>query len=102
MTEKAKTQGEIDRLYDLSLEHFGLHHELVTLMEECGELVQAVSKVYRYRDSLARLEDLAEELADVRLMSDKVARAFGIEGRVAHIKEEKLERLEALVKGNDE
>ena len=55
---------------------------MVITMEECGELIQACSKVLRGRDSLGFISDknrieLQKEMADVRCMMDLMYK-FGL------------------------
>lgn len=93
------TKDEKKRLFDESTAMYGLTRELAVLMEECGELTQAASKVLRApeRDNTQVREDrshLAEEMADVRLMCDKVERALGIGGEAKAIYGSKLIRLQ--------
>lgn len=85
-------------LFDKSLERYGVSRELTVLMEECGELTQAASKVLRAperTDEQARDDrsHLAEEIADVRLMCDKVERALGLGNETQAIYAHKLQRL---------
>ena len=43
---------------------------LVILMEECGELTQAVSKVARFGFDVEKVDELAKEAGDVLCMID--------------------------------
>ena len=48
------------------INHYGAEHQLVKLMEECGELIQQAAKCH---DKGAPYNaDFVEELADVRVM----------------------------------
>lgn len=91
-------KGDRLALFDMSLERYGISRELTVLMEECGELTQAASKVLRAperTDEQARDDrsHLAEEIADVRLMCDKVERALKLAGEARVIYASKLDRL---------
>lgn len=48
------------------IDHYGEEHQIRKLMEECGELIQAVNKWYDERTEDAR-RNLIEEMADVEL-----------------------------------
>ena len=43
-------------------------HLLILTMEECGELIQACSKLYRHGHNEKYAESLSEEIADVETM----------------------------------
>jgi len=43
---------------------------LIITMEECGELVQACSKVLRHGSTPAKMQQLVEEAGDVQVMLD--------------------------------
>lgn len=45
--------------------HYGEAKTLVMCMEECAELIQAVSKLLRYGTTLEVESNLIEEMADV-------------------------------------
>lgn len=71
----------------------------MVLMEECGELISAVSRYYRGRDTF---DHVLEEIADVIVcceqlilnMADRHDYAFDeFEARIRNIKEEKVNRL---------
>lgn len=51
----------------------------VILMEECGELVQAISKVMRTDKRPAMVADMIQEMADVSLLLSLVKDKYGVE-----------------------
>lgn len=61
------------KVLNWSIEAFGKEKTLAMCMEECGELVQAISKYIRYYDKsdgkeqAKLLDNLAEEMADVQV-----------------------------------
>lgn len=72
----------------------------ILLMEECGELTQALSKVIRTEARADMLDNLAQELADVLLLIDFIREKYGYESselnrRMAD-KKHKLERWSSL------
>ncbi len=91
------TCDEIAQLYRDSLNVFGQERELVQMMEECGELIQSCSKVIRAGDRQHTLASLAEELADVQLMVDKITYELDLGEAVDANLEFKLRRLRGQV-----
>ena len=85
------------QLYAKACLTWGMPAQLVMLMEECAELQQACSKLYR-RGIRARKVRLVEELADVEIMMAQVKLALDLSERVKKIKRLKLKRLERRVK----
>lgn len=67
-------------------------------MEECGELIQAISKIVRYGKDDARLESLAEECGDVLICVDALMKKYGLEKAVEEWQIQKLERLDERMK----
>lgn len=71
--------------------------EFVMLMEECGELIQQASKMYRGKGNIV---DLAGEIADVEIMLTQMKHVFADDGlgeMVAAVKGAKIERLRKRV-----
>lgn len=76
-----------------ALDVFGPDHQIDKCIEECGELIAALT---RYRDGRATVEDVVDELADVGVMRRQMVKVFGpaaVDRRTA----EKMERLETLI-----
>ena len=57
-----------------ALEHYGMYHQIVKCMEECGELIQALA---RHLGGEHNEEDVVEELADVEIMLMQMRAVFG-------------------------
>lgn len=78
----------IDKLeiYNRALEKYGFSAQRLMLVEECGELLNAISKLSRNR---ATKEDIITELADVHIMVEQMALFFGWDAFV----DEKLRKL---------
>ena len=55
---------------------YGKEAQLMMLMEECAELIQASSKQLRRKDK--SINHLIEELADVRIMIEQIEYLYGI------------------------
>jgi NTP pyrophosphatase (non-canonical NTP hydrolase) len=70
-----KDDLELQNLYAECVEFWGLERQLRMLQEECGELIVAVSHFLRERPD--GLENLIEELADVKLMGEQITSYVG-------------------------
>ena len=76
-----------------AIEHYGIGHQLVKVIEELSELIQALAK----NDD----DHVAEELADVRIMLDQLELILDNHDRVQEWEYEKLMRLDARVHAAD-
>lgn len=84
------------QLYNKALNKYGIKAQEWVLIEECGELLNALAKLKRGRSTK---EDIITELADVHIMVEQMALFFGLEEFQTE-KERKLARLnERLKKG---
>ena len=57
-----------------ALEHYGVHHQIVKCMEECGELIQVLARKMCGEENI---ENVVEELADVEIMLMQMRTVFG-------------------------
>lgn len=81
-------------LLNQAIEKFGATEQENLAIEECSELIQAISHKHRGRE-----HNIAEEIADVEIMLDQLRIINGCFYEVANIKEIKLERLEERLRG---
>lgn len=58
-----------------SIEHYGADLQTVVCMEECAELIQAISKMKRGKDNR---NNLIEEIADVMICMEILKQVYGI------------------------
>lgn len=58
-------QADRQAVWHESVSHYGVERQPIVCMEECGELIQAVSKRLRGRPNPEH--NLAEEMADVAI-----------------------------------
>lgn len=71
---------------------------LVVSMEECGELIQAISKLYRNKPNL---KNLTEEIADVLICIQYIMKSTDIsESDIQYLVDYKLKRCEERIKNN--
>ena len=87
--------------------HYGFEKQSRHLTEECGELIQAVNKYYRYNEGLVTRDDIltsandvnlliqniVEEIADTEIMLEQIKHLLHINpAAIDGIKENKLNR----------
>lgn len=77
-----------EELLKRAVNHFGGEMQIIIMMEEMAELIQALSKRLRGDDS-----NINEEMADVEIMLSQMKLYLGNTEEVKTIKEEKLKRL---------
>lgn len=75
-------------LYRKAIGSYGEAAQQIVAMEECSELIQAISKKLRGRET-----NLEEEIADVEIMLEQL-KLMSNESLIEEIKESKLQRLE--------
>lgn len=102
-TEKATNMESIrDMCWDIA-DHYGYPAQSNLLVEECAELIQAVNKYRRAKNSaemFKTFQNYIEEIADVELMLEQVKHLLGISeteiDQVKHFKVRRtLDRIEA-------
>lgn len=83
------TQKEQKEIQQLALNIYGIHKQQWMLIEECGELLNAIAKSKRER---AGKDEIITELADVSIIVEQMA-FFYSEGDFKKEKKRKLLRL---------
>ena len=58
-----------------SIKHYGSDLQTTVCMEECSELIQAISKMKRGKDNR---DNLIEEMADVMICMDILKQVYGV------------------------
>lgn len=79
---------------------FGKEHQKLMAIEEMSELTKALCKDTRYPDKPAILDNVAEEIADVRIMLDQMEYIFGCSDKVDFYRKKKINRLAGKVNNN--
>ena len=87
-----------DDLYMDAWEKWGETAQLDMLIEECSELIHAVSKYKRGKPN--SLKHIAEELADVEIMIGQTKCALNLRIKSGMYYEEKIARLGRLLSRN--
>lgn len=72
----------------------GVSEQLTVAIEECAELIQAISKIKRYGKEPELIYNLTEEIADVQIIINELLLIFGCKVKVTAWKKYKLERME--------
>lgn len=78
-------------VYVAALNHYGPESQTRMVFEEMAELQKELCKNARCKNNRS---EIAEEIADVRIMLDQMAILHDCEGLTAAIKIQKIERLE--------
>lgn len=95
--EEIKYMNEADIL-KATIEVNGDDAQLFVAMEECAELVQAISKYKRYGTGEAQ-EHIAEEIADVLIVIDEVKQICNItDEQIKSYHDKKIDRLKERLK----
>lgn len=63
------------------INHYGVEHQLLTLSEECGELVQASAMALKKERPIRAHDLILEELADVQVVAAQMMLAMPAEDR---------------------
>lgn len=92
------TQTEKD-LYERNIQYHGIEQETTIAMEECSELIQAISKCKRYGCIDKYRENLIEEIADVLFAIDELKLIYNISNEsISKIKLYKIIRQDYRIK----
>ncbi|MFA5186824.1 MAG: hypothetical protein WC551_10130 [Patescibacteria group bacterium] len=70
-----------DEMYQLVTEKWGFHAQTTMVSEEFGEYLVALSKLIRHGVNPERIDALVDETADVLVMVEQMAQAFGLSGK---------------------
>lgn len=92
MTEQQKAKCK------LILEHYGIESQRRILVEECAELIQAISKVERNGSTTETIRNLFAEIADVEIMLEQVKHfysEYGTERLIDYKLDRQLKRMES-------
>ena len=89
-------------LFQAAIDKWGKALQLVMVLEETAELQKEVCKLIRGDWSSSRMDNVAEEIADVRLCVDQLEYMCGIRAKVDIERNLKLKRLEKLLEVSHE
>lgn len=91
----------LQKLAKDAVDKWGLDLQMILLMEECAELIQACSKYQRIRNggeptektNKEALANIADEIADVFIMLYEIEQVLGLENAVNLVQLKKTARL---------
>ncbi len=81
-------------IYEEAVNQWGLEPQLDMVVEECAELIQAISKVKRGKKN--SLDNLLEEIGDVEIMLQQMRYYFD-EEKIDAWKEKKISKLKVML-----
>ena len=94
------TQTEKD-LYERNIQYHGIEQETTIAMEECSELIKAISKCKRYGCVDKYRNNLIEEIADVLIIINELQLIYDIsDNDIENIKKYKMDRMDYRIKNN--
>lgn len=79
---------------------YGLEHQARLAQEECAELIQALSKLFRNPMDTGSIEKVSEEMADVEIMIEQLKELIGNRDRVDFYAKYKIDRTIERSKGD--
>ena len=98
MNEKME---EYAAVLEENIKENGVILETVVAMEECAELIQAISKVKRYGFVGEYRDNLIEEIADVDIVITELLMAFNVtEDEFFNVLDRKIQRIKSRLEGN--
>ena len=86
-------------LYKQAVDLWGIEFQDNILIEECSELITAISHSKR-KNKVISNDEIAGELTDVILLTEQYIQNHNLEEKVAEAKERKLEKLRRYI-GNE-
>ena len=94
------TQAEKD-LYEHNIQYHGIEQETTIAMEECSELIKAISKCKRYGCVDKYRDNLIEEITDVLIIINELQLIYDIsDNDIESIKKYKIDRMDYRIKNN--
>ena len=85
-------------ILEKAIRHYGNENQMMQTMEECSELIQAISKCIRYKDDIEARNNLVEEVEDTLIMIDQLKIIMDIKDyELECYRQYKLERLERRI-----
>ena len=97
------TAYERTRLYNEAVEKYGEDNQVWVLVEEIGELLQAIGKTMRARTENPGLRNdnhLAEEAADVFICLEQLMKMFHLESLIDYMVDFKVRRLKTRLESD--
>lgn len=90
---------ELKKIYEGAIELWGEDSQLMMVVEECGELIQAIAKFHRKKDAKT-IDNICEEVADVQIMLDQMKIMFSEDEINRHLKTKRARLKERVFADN--
>ena len=91
---------EYSAILEENIKAHGVNEETVIAMEECAELIQAISKVRRYGFGGQHKDNLIEEIADVDIVITELMMMFDIsQDEFYNVLDRKIKRIKNRLEG---
>lgn len=88
-------------LFKQNIQYHSEEKETTICMEECAELIQAISKCKRYGCNNEYRDNLIEEIADVSIIIDELKLIYHIDYQdISSIRQKKIARMLKRIKNN--
>ena len=88
-------------LYERNIQYHGIEQETTIAMEECSELIKAISKCKRYGCVDKYRDNLIEEIADVLIIINELQLIYDISNNdIENIKKYKMDRMDYRIKNH--
>lgn len=100
MNHRIEIEPNAKIIYARAAHNWGINSQMDVAQEECAELIQAISKIKRngiQKAFTGAHENMAQEIADVRIMLAQMEQFFGMEEMVNFFIIDKLSRLEMRI-----
>lgn len=68
-----------NEIINKSIEHYGVEMQLLVCIEELSELIKAITKAERYTNDETKIDDIAEEIADVLICIEYLKMIYNID-----------------------
>lgn len=86
-------------LYKNLILKYGLISQLIVTMEECAEVIQAISKILRSGEEkdieyIRAVKEMFMEIADCEIMFEQIKQYYDVASDIEHLKAVKLIKIE--------
>jgi len=98
LPEGLRRRTNINSIYKKAIKLWGIDSQMSMVVEEASELIKAICKLRRTGVTAETVNNLAEEIADMEIMTEQLKIMFYLTEGVGKWKKHKIERLSKLIK----